>query len=440
MSSESSDLTRGHSRNKSGARASRPRSSTKGPLDISDTPLSDPLTSPSAQLSPRPRIPGGGQRSPGGPRSPARPPTQPVVRTTIQKDFGFLLRPEIYHPVASVNIPAAFRRSSALPDANASVADLVNGGHFRAAAVAAVQELTSTAPNSPPVGPSDHNRIFDLLHTRLACLTLIDATQIAAQEVRALGDMNNAAIYVDETTGEHLVPWELRVLNVRLQAIGFGDPRRAVMSYHELAREAREQVGKAAARHDNTARELWKARLLELGIKVAGALIEMDDLTGAAYHLSSLKDDTEGKMALTKALLWLHLGDLDAAKRCAASRPSYAVHTTKVISALCDMADGDYASALAEWTALGDETDDEMVGVNKAVCLLYTGNLDSARNELESLVESGFSSHTLLFNLATIYELCTEQNRTLKTRLVEKTAALEPSARGWERTNADFKL
>jgi hypothetical protein len=302
-----------------------------------------------------------------------------VVRTSIQKDFGFLLRPEIYHPVPSVNVPAAFRRSAALPDANASVAELLNGGHFRAAAVAAVQELTSVAPDARPVDSSDHTRIFDLLHARLASLTLIDATQIAAQEVRALGDMNNAAIYVDETTGEHLVPWELRVLNVRLQAIGFGDPRRAVMSYHELAREAREQVGKAATRHDNTARELWKARLLELGIKVAGALIEMDDLTGAAHHLASLKDDSDGKMALTKALLWLHLGDLEAARRCAVSRSSSdASNATKVISALCDMADGDYAAALEEWTGLGDdETDDEMVGVNKAVCLLYTGNLDS---------------------------------------------------------------
>lgn len=55
-------------------------------------------------------------------------------------------------------------------------------------------------------------------------------------------------------------------------------------------------------------------------------------------------------------------------------------------------------------------------------------------------MDEGFSSHTLLFNLSTMYELCTERNRMLKMRLAEKTAGMEHSARGWEKTNADFKL
>lgn len=59
---------------------------------------------------------------------------------------------------------------------------------------------------------------------------------------------------------------------------------------------------------------------------------------------------------------------------------------------------------------------------------------------LESLVSSGYASHTLLFNLTTMYELCTDRPRALKLRLTEQVAAIEPSARGWEKTNADFKL
>jgi trafficking protein particle complex subunit 12 len=55
-------------------------------------------------------------------------------------------------------------------------------------------------------------------------------------------------------------------------------------------------------------------------------------------------------------------------------------------------------------------------------------------------VEGGYSSHTLLFNLATMYELCTERNRNLKLKLAEKVASMEPSNRGWEKSNADFKL
>lgn len=59
---------------------------------------------------------------------------------------------------------------------------------------------------------------------------------------------------------------------------------------------------------------------------------------------------------------------------------------------------------------------------------------------MEKLVDSGLSSHTLLFNLSTIYELCSERNRLLKARLAERVANLDESPFGWEKTNADFKL
>lgn len=300
------------------------------------------------------------------------------MKTTVTKDFGFLLRPEIYHTIQPVNVPVAFRNSSKQPPTDAPLEDLLAKGHFRAAAIAAVQELTATgSPDRPRVAPSDHQRIFSLLYTRLACLTLIDATAVAAQEVRALEDLN-AGVYIDETTGEHLVPWELRVLNVRLQALGFSDPRRSVMSYHDLAREAREQISKATARHDNSARELWKARLQDLGVAVAGALVEMDDPAGAAHHLATLKDRGDGKMVLSRALLWLHLGDADAARRCVVRGEGSGEdgkHAETVVGALCQMADGEYEAALATWRGLREEVADEMVGVNMAVCLLYTGKL-----------------------------------------------------------------
>ena len=55
-------------------------------------------------------------------------------------------------------------------------------------------------------------------------------------------------------------------------------------------------------------------------------------------------------------------------------------------------------------------------------------------------MEFGQSSHTLLFNLSTIYELCTDKNRNLKVKLAEKVAGMDESFFGWEKTNADFKL
>ncbi|KAI8667714.1 hypothetical protein NCS55_00794000 [Fusarium keratoplasticum] len=426
--------SQGHSRNKSVTKT-RPRSSTKGPLDVDD----DPLTShqPAAVAAHRasthrPRI------SSPLPRSSTGTPVSQLGEAKA-KDFSFLLRPEIYHPLTPLNVPVAFRNSQKQPSPEAPLEELLANGHFRAAAIAAVQELTGSGA-SGGIDPTDSAKIFSLLYTRLACLTLIDATPLAAQEVKALEDLNDIRKYVDETTGEHLVPWELRVLNVRLQALGFGDARRAVMSYHDLAREARDRIAKAAAQHDNSVTELWKARLGDLGIQVAGALIELEDLTGAAHHLSTLRDRGDGRMTLSKALLWLHLGDADSARACASQVSASDENVEKLITALCDMADAEYESALENWRELKETMDDEMVGVNTAVCLLYLGRIQEGREILEELVESGLSSHTLLFNLSTMYELCTEKHRNLKLKLTERVAAMEVSSAGWEKTNSDFKL
>ncbi|KAH7127543.1 hypothetical protein EDB81DRAFT_809487 [Dactylonectria macrodidyma] len=425
---------KGHSRNKSVTKA-RPRSSTKGPLDADD----DPLTSRQTAAQPVQRTPPRQSRVTSPPvRSSVTSPVAQVGEGRA-KDFSFLLHPEIYHPLTPLNVPVAFRNSSKQPSPEEPLEELLAGGHFRAAAIAAVQELTGVGA-SGSIDSTDSRRIFGLLYTRLACLTLIDSTPLAAQEVKALEDLNDIRTYVDDATGEHLVPWELRVLSVRLQALGFGEPRRAVMSYHDLAREARDNIAKASSQHDNSATELWKARLHDLGIQVAGALIEMEDLTGAANHLSTLRDRGNGKMALAKALLWLHLGNADSARECAQHGASSGQDVEAIILALCDMADSDYNSALQRWKDLKETTDDEMVGVNMGVCLLYLGRIHEGREVLEGLVNSGLSSHTLLFNLSTMYELCTEKNRNLKIRLTERAAGMETSAAGWEKTNADFKL
>ncbi|KAG5975754.1 hypothetical protein E4U55_007571 [Claviceps digitariae] len=426
----------GHSRNKSSvSRSSRPRSSTKGPLEADKDPLSKPSTPEPQHL---------GTQLPHRTASQARrstPSPIPQVReSTPSKDFSFLLRPEIYHPLTPLNVPVAFRNSSKQPDPSEPLDQLLANGHFRAAAIAAIQELTGSGVHGA-VDPTDAQRIFNLLYTRLVCLTLINATPLAAQEVKALEDLSNTRLYVDDRTGQHLVPWDLRVLNVRLQALGFGDPRRAVMSYHDLAREAREHAGRAVAQHDHSASELWKARLRELGVKVAGALIEMDDLSGAAHHLSSLRDGPDSKMAMSRALLWLQIGDVEKARECAAQCCKDIAKTENVILALCDMAEGEYEAALETWQKLKEDlAGDEMIGVNTAVCLLYLGRMSEGRDVLEALVQSGFSSHTLLFNLSTMYELCTDRHRQLKMKLAEHVADMDESPAGWEKMNADFKL
>ncbi|KAI8953659.1 hypothetical protein F4801DRAFT_104079 [Xylaria longipes] len=435
--------------------ASRPRSSTKGPLDVDDNPLASPtgIASQTKRLSGSTSQNASPRTSLSQTRSPVRTSAPRSEVAVTSRDFSFLMKPEIYHQISPLTIPPPFRNPTRQPAADTPIPTLLANGQFRAAAIAAAQELTGTtnAAESTPVSPTDHARIFDLLYVRLACLCLIDAVPLAAQEAKALEDLNSA-FYADADSGTHLAPWALRTLVVRLQTIGFGDPRRAVMSYYELAREARSEIARAARAHDHSAAELWKRRLVDLGIRVAGALIEMDDLAGAAAHLASLAEaqggGTEadrGRLAVSRALLWLHVGDVDAARRCV-SHGAAGEMAERVVGALANMADGEYDAALEKWRALRDEmsengVEDEMVGVNLAVCLLYTGRMPEGRDLLEELVSAGQTSHTLLFNLTTMYELCSDRAKSLKTRLAERVADMEPrSGGGWEKTNADFKL
>ncbi|KAL1841311.1 hypothetical protein VTJ49DRAFT_7148 [Mycothermus thermophilus] len=458
--------------------ATRPRSSTKGPLD--DDPGLHPTSGPVSGSAPRSTSPAMSMsrspvRSPAphvtGKRIPSSAPSTPRLGP---KDFSFLLRPEIYHPLTQANVPPPFRNPPDPPPApDTPIDELIAHGHFRAAAIAAARALTSppgddTTPEGP-LDPTDHRRIFHLFYTRLACLTLIDATPLAAQEVKALGDLHSAFYYYSPTPThppaddggsttkqksgppqqqqqqQHLVPWPLRVLAIRLQALGFGDPRRAVMSYYELAREARTRLAAAVAAEAEAEAAVWRERLVDLGVRVAGALAEMDDLAGAVEHLRTLPrgsgaGSSGGMERMREALLWLQLGDVQAARACLAleacpggdddaaeggaeGRRDVA---ERVVDALCDMADGEYETALGKWTALREEQagkEDEM-----------------GRVLLEEMVEAGRSSHTLLFNLSTMYELCTDRSRGLKARLAEKVALNGDRTAGWEKTNADFKL
>lgn len=364
-----------------------------------------------------------------------------------QKDFGYLLRPEIYHPLTILDVPPPLRVSSLQPSPDTPLPALIQSGHFRSAAIKAAQQLTSNT-----ISPSDHETIFPLIYARLSCLTLCNATPLAAQEVKALEDLNSI-YYLDDNTGVHLVPWELRVLAVRLQGMGFNDARRGVMGYYDLGRDARLTL--TALKKNRSENEeqiaMWEARLEDLGLRVASALIETDDLEGASRHLKLL-GGSDG-LRMQKALLWLYLGDVEAARSCisrSADAENENPRGADVILALAYMGDGEYASAVPIWEALitssaADKNELAMLRQNLAVCCLYLGQLPKAREYLEALIDSGQAWKGITFNLATIYELCTERSRALKIGLVEKIAELREKSivsggSGYQVINGDFKL
>lgn len=264
----------------------------------------------------------------------------------------------------------------------------MSSGYFRSAAIKAAQLLTTPLSAESPTSGVDYGRIFELVYTRLTCLTLCNQTALAAQEVKALEDLNSS-YYRDDVSGAHLVPWELRVLAVRLQGMGFNDARRGVMGYYDLAREARLTLTsikkqRAEIKDGEEQREsmddeivLWESRLGQLGICVASALVEMEDLEGATRHLQSLKPSSED-LQMQKALLWLCLGDIDTARSCVASAEDE--NGRKVVQALGHVAGGEYVDAVKVWEELvasgKGEGEMAMYKQNLGVCLLYCEKMD----------------------------------------------------------------
>ncbi|KDB22634.1 hypothetical protein H109_05433, partial [Trichophyton interdigitale MR816] len=64
-----------------------------------------------------------------------------------------------------------------------------------------------------------------------------------------------------------------------------------------------------------------------------------------------------------------------------------------------------------------------------------------SREILESLVDDHNSFQSLTFNLATVYELCSENSGVLKATLAERVAEHPQSEhRNWEIPNGAFKI
>ena len=217
---------------------------------------------------------------------------------------------------------------------------------------------------------------------------------------------------------------------MRLQGVGYGDGRRGIGGYYDLAREARAEVKKAGG--DSEEMETWRERLKQLGLCVANALIELGDTGAAIRHLESLrprdgKDEVlEGRLAL----LYTNVGNVDAARQCVSDAGAS-------VRPLLSMADGRYADAAEQWKALPIS---DLVTQNLAICLFYTGKVHETLELLDRLIEKGRTFHALTFNLATVYELCSEKGGQRKEDLVGRVCRSIEERGGGERDVIAFKL
>ena len=371
------------------------------------------------------------ERPHSSPRTPepfSSHPTNPTI------DLSFLQDRNLYHPLTTEDIPEAFLRSNFRPSQDTSLADLLQYGHFRLAAETAVEDLLKCPPDAA-------EQIFQLLYTRLACLVLVSRPDVAAQEASPLLDLLSRNL----PEVQHIVPvipWDLRLLLVRLQPVGAGDGgRRGIMALYSLGNEVRANLQQARDNSDQRAVDLWSQRLRSLGLRVCDALVEMGELETATRHLDSLMNVDADELAYRRALMRMTVGDVTGARRSAHELTNEA--RKKAFQALLRIADGDFPESLESWQLLmKDDPSHELFAQNAAVSLIYTGHVNAVRDALEDISNKFPLFPGLLFNLATVYELCTDNAKEPKMGVAVKAANKTPGPQsgGWERANFEFKL
>lgn len=387
------------------------------PISDSRNEVTSPITSGSNTATSTPQLP---------------PTSLPASKPHIS--LHFLQDSDSYHQLFADDIPKAFLESEHQPSLNATLPELIQGGHFRRAAEKSLRDLLAS--------PSDAaEQILQLLYTRLACLILISRPDIAAQEAIPLIDLlgRNSPAANDVLP---LVPWDVRLLLVRLQSIGAADGgRRGIMALYSLAGEVRANLRTAQESGEDASISRWTERLHDVGLRVCDALVEMGELETATRHLEALEDVDPDELAYRKALLRVRVGDVSGASRSASTIKDEAKR--KGLEALLRVADGDYSAAVENLQSLmADYPGHEHFAQNAAVSLLYTGHITSARDVLEDLSSRIPMFPTLTFNLTTVYELCSEKALERKTALTEQAAAKTPGPQsgGWERATFEFKL
>ena len=344
----------------------------------------------------------------------------------------FLQNPSIYHPLSTEDIPPSFLESEHQPTEDAPLPDLLFLGHYRRAAETAVSQLLAA-------NQFNAASILRLLYTRLACLVLISRVDIAAQEGGLLTEFlgRNAPGAKDLIP---LIPWELRLLLVRLQSLTAADGgRRGIMALYTLAAEVRSHIREARSSGNEAELMTWTERLRDLGLRVADGLVETGELETASRHLDTLTDADNDEVAYRKALLRLRVGHVAGAK--AQIERLEDKRRRKDLETLLKLADGE--DTVSSWQELIQEGDGSLLHSNNlAVSLLYTGHIADARTTLEAILERKPAFTGALFNLSTIYELCTERSVELKAELVTKLASVEPKmdCGGWEKATFEFKL
>lgn len=397
------------------------------------------------------------------PHKKQQPSTQEPANSPEDRDLSFLLDSAIYHALSQVEVPGPFRKPFLPPpgpetplstslqqlDSLLSQCDFLRAAH-----------LAGSLLVSGSIRPTDAKSIFRVLEIRYSCLELSGNSLIAAQEAKSLEDLSSGFYYdepnpereVDDDAAEgrprkvpeHIMPFSLRLQALRLQSMGFSDPRRGVSSLYDVGMECRDHLSSPNTTPE--LRKVWTERLHEVSIRVVNALIEMGDLDSAARTLEGLKPAKDEELALwtaRMALLRIKMGDISSASTLVQSKSLSSIEMPLIESILAISEDryDDAVNVLSDDQSNANSATGALIKQNLAVAFLYRGEIHKARQLLEELVDQGYSFQTLTVNLATIFDLTSDKSRDLKTSMVSRIASQkqDPSAvRSY--ANADFKL
>jgi trafficking protein particle complex subunit 12 len=462
-----------HSR-KPSSRAALPRRTTKGPLDAPEDPLTSSATSVSSSA-----LPFSPQNETNEPIAPASATTQQPAATqqgqeqpsaqdpsptqAEERDLSFLLDSSIYHVLSQVDVPGPFRKPflpPPRPDTPLSTSVKQLEGLLSQCDFLRAANLAGSILISGSVRPADVKTIFRLLEIRYSCLELSGNLLMAAQEAKALEDLSSGFYYDDlnvekesdddalegrqRKVPEHIMPFSLRLQALRLQSIGFSDPRRGISSLYDVGMECREHLSSPTTTQEQ--RELWTNRLQEVSIRVVNAMVEMSDLDTAARTLASLKPAKEEDLSLWASrmiLLRIKMGDVSGIEQLIESL-DVKPQDKPLLESLVAIAQGRFDAAsklLSVNMTRSNAATEALVKQNLAVAYLYRGEILKARQLLGDLVEAGNSFQTLTVNLATIYDLTSDRSRELKGSMASRIASHQQDRiqmRSY--MNADFKL
>ncbi|GAA6028780.1 hypothetical protein JCM8097_007391 [Rhodosporidiobolus ruineniae] len=230
-------------------------------------------------------------------------------------------------------------------------------------------------------------------------------------------------VFPSETPRFHLaVPFDLHVLAAALPGLQ-GDKAVGAERLTALLKNTKEEMwaAKRAGRGEDEA--LGRGRAARVGKMLADLLVEIKATSSAITLLTSATPSP----TLHRQLSRLHFSTGNLAGLSAHVGEIADERERREVGVLELVAQGKWAEAEGELRSLVEETSEDVEVVNNlAVVLLYSGKLDEAIALLSGLLSSNpsyaYNDPTVLFNLATLTELRTEQAGAQKIRMLRSAA------------------